>query len=71
MRGYIVADNESTERFLSELRRTIANAVRDEYYGTFDSLCRKAGVQFTAQATGNGLSLGADNIASKRAVMKP
>lgn len=71
MRGYIVADNESTERFLSELRRTIADAVRDEYYGTFDNLCRKAGVQFTAQATGNGLSLGADNIASKRAVMKP
>lgn len=71
MRGYIIEDIESTERFLSDLRRTIADAITDEYYGTFDSLCRKAGVQFTAQATGNGLSLGADNIASKRAVMKP
>lgn len=71
MRGYIIENIESTERFLADLRRTIADAITDEYYGTFDSLCRKAGVQFTAQATGNGLSLGADNIASKRAVMKP
>ena len=71
MRGYVVGDNASTEQFLSDLRRTIADAITDEYYGTFDSLCRDAGVQFTAQATGNGLSLGADNISAKRAVGKP
>lgn len=71
MRGYVIKDNATTERFLHDLRRTIADAISDEYYGTFDSLCRKAGVQFTAQATGNGLSLGADNLAAKRAVDKP
>ena len=71
MRGYIVGDVSFTESFLRDLRRTIADAVTENYYGTFDSLCRKSGVQFTAQATGNGLSLGADNISAKRAVMKP
>ena len=71
MRGYVVGDNATTEQFLSDLRRTIADTITDEYYGTFDSLCRDAGVEFTAQATGNGLSLGADNISAKRAVGKP
>ncbi len=71
MRGYVVGDVSSTENFLRDLRRTIADAVTENYYGTLDSLCRRAGVEFTAQATGNGLSLGADNISAKSAVMKP
>ena len=71
MRGAVVGSPEQTERFLRNLRRTIADAVTENYYGELDRLCRAAGVQFTAQATGNGLSLGADNITAKRAVMKP
>ncbi len=71
MRGYVVGDVGTTEGFLRDLRRTIADAVTQNYYGTLDSLCRDAGVQFTAQATGNGLNLGADNISAKSAVMKP
>ena len=71
MRGCIVGDTGRTERFLRDLRRTIADAVTENYFGELDRLCRAAGVQFTAQATGNGLSLGADNIAAKKAVMKP
>lgn len=71
MRGYVVGDVSSTEGFLRDLRRTIADAVTENYYGTLDSLCREAGVQFTAQATGNGLNLGADNISAKSVVMKP
>ena len=71
MRGWIVGSAAQTESFLADLRRTIADAVTVKYYGTLDSLCRRAGVEFTAQATGNGLSLGADNISAKSAVMKP
>ena len=71
MRGCIVGDAGRTEQFLRDLRRTIADAVTENYFGELDRLCRAAGVQFTAQATGNGLSLGADNIAAKKAVMKP
>ncbi|MBQ9660926.1 MAG: glycosyl hydrolase family 2 [Bacteroidales bacterium] len=71
MRGYTVGTASDSERFLREVRRTIADAVAENYYGTLDSLCRAAGVRFTAQATGNQLSLGADNIGAKRLVDKP
>lgn len=71
MRGCIVESADRTEQFLKDLRRTIADAVTENYYGELDRLCREAGVQFTAQATGNGLSLGADNIGAKRLVSKP
>ncbi len=71
MRGCIVGSAAQTERFLLDLRRTIADAVTQNYYGELDRLCRAAGVRFTAQATGNQLSLGADNIGAKRLVDKP
>ena len=71
MRGYTVESGPHSERFLADLRRTIADAVAENYYGELDRLCRAAGVRFTAQATGNQLSLGADNIGAKRFVDKP
>lgn len=71
MRGCIVGDAARTERFLADLRRTYADAVTENYYGELDRQCRAAGVHFTAQATGNQLSLGADNIGAKRLVDKP
>lgn len=71
MRGCTVGDAARTERFLQDLRRTLADAVTENYYGELDRLCRAAGVHFTAQATGNQLSLGADNISAKRLVDKP
>ncbi len=69
--GYIVGSKQKTVGFLYDMRRTIADMVSDEYFGTFDHLCREAGVTFTAQATGNGLSLAADNIQAKGRVEKP
>ena len=71
LRGCTVGDAARTERFLADLRRTLADAVTENYYGELDRLCRAAGVRFTAQATGNQLSLGADNISAKRLVDKP
>jgi hypothetical protein len=71
MRGCTVGSGAQSERFLADLRRTIADAVAENYYGELDRLCHAAGVRFTAQATGNQLSLGADNIGAKRLVDKP
>lgn len=51
--------------------RAKADLVSEKYYGTLDSLCRQAGVDFTAQASGNGLNLVADNFQAKGRVQKP
>lgn len=69
--GYIVGSPEETDGFFYDMRRTIADLVSDKYYGTLDSLCRQAGVDFTAQASGNGLNLVADNFQAKGRVQKP
>jgi len=71
MRGYIVGSKEDSDAFLRDVRRTIADAVSENYYGTLDSLCRSEGLAFTAQASGNGVNLTADNIQAKGRVMKP
>ena len=69
--GYIVGSVTETDAFLYDLRRTVADVISDNYFGTLQTLCNKAGVDFTAQATGNGLSLVADNLQAKGRVQKP
>ncbi|OXA76716.1 Glycosyl hydrolases family 2, sugar binding domain [Flavobacterium aquidurense] len=69
--GYIVGSKEETSGFLYDMRLTLSDLVSDEYFGTLDSLCRKAGVVFTAQAVGNGLTMVADNFKAKGRVEKP
>ena len=71
MMGYIVGSVTETDAFLYDLRRTVADVISDNYFGTLQTLCNKAGVDFTAQATGNGLSLVADNLQAKGRVQKP
>lgn len=71
MMGYVVDSRKKTEGFLYDLRGTISDMVSERYFGTLDSLCRNVGVNFTAQATGNGLSLAADNVKAKGQVQKP
>lgn len=71
MMGYIVGSVAETDAFLYDLRRTVADVISDNYFGTLQTLCNKAGVDFTAQATGNGLSLVADNLQAKGRVQKP
>ncbi|MDE6378269.1 MAG: hypothetical protein K2K72_05950, partial [Duncaniella sp.] len=46
--GYIVGNRRDTERFLSDYRHTLATLVREQFYGTLDSLCRRDGVTFTS-----------------------
>lgn len=43
----------------------MADMISDNYYGTLQKLSDKAGVNLTAQAVGNGLSLVADNLQAK------
>ncbi|MGQ7947306.1 glycosyl hydrolase [Flavobacterium sp. WC2509] len=69
--GYIVGSKEETDGFLYDMRLTLSDLVSDEYFGTLDSLCRQAGVVFTGQAVGNGLTISADNFRAKGRVEKP
>ncbi|MDE6555796.1 MAG: hypothetical protein K2K55_02405 [Duncaniella sp.] len=66
--GLIVDSREATENFLADFRQTISEVVRDEFYGTLDSLCRRDGVALTSQAMLGCLN---DNIASRGSVAKP
>lgn len=71
MAGYIVGDIKTSEGILYDVRLTIADLVAERYYGTFDELCRKRNVVFTAQATGNAQCIVAIPIVAKSKVQKP
>ncbi|MEQ1820996.1 MAG: glycosyl hydrolase [Fimbriimonadaceae bacterium] len=57
--GYTVDNRQTTERFLWDWRRTIADLYHDNYYKYFGELCHKAGLLFSTEPYGNG---GFDNI---------
>lgn len=42
--GRVVASNDSSERFLFDFRRTIADLFNDNYYDYFSELCKKRGI---------------------------
>ena len=69
--GYIVDSVEKTQDVLLDLRRTVNDCMRDNYYGTFQRLARENGLTFTAQAIGNGLCITGDAIDVKQVVDKP
>ncbi len=71
MLGYVVASGEKTDSVLADVRLTIADMICDRYLGTIQRLCTEAGMTFTAQAMGNGLSITADNFRAKGVVDKP
>lgn len=52
--GVTVESKEITERFLWDLRRTIADLYADNYYGHFAELCHRAGLKFSTEPYGNG-----------------
>jgi hypothetical protein len=69
--GYIVDSVEKTQNVLLDLRRTVNDCMRDNYFGTFQRLARENGLTFTAQAIGNGLCITGDAIDVKQVVDKP
>ncbi len=69
--GYVVGSAHETEAFYNDVRRTIADLIADNYYGTFDRLCRQNGITLTAQASGNAQNITSDNFLAKGRVKKP
>ena len=65
MAGYIVGSVEETDHFHADLRRTVADCVSDNYFGTFRRMSEERGIPLTAQAAGNGQNLVSDNIQAK------
>jgi len=52
--GYTIDSREKTERFLWDLRRTIADLFAENYFGYFGELCHKAGLKFSTEPYGDG-----------------
>ncbi|MCO5296265.1 MAG: hypothetical protein M9921_05345 [Fimbriimonadaceae bacterium] len=52
--GWTIGSPATTERFLWDFRRTIADLYADNYFGYFGELCHKAGLQFSTEPYGNG-----------------
>lgn len=71
MSGFIVDSPEKTDSVLLDLRRTISDCIADNYFSRLQALADSCGVEFTAQAMGNGQSIPVDNIAVKGRVRKP
>lgn len=66
--GYIVNDRAESERVLRDFRRTIAETIATEFYGTFAKLCHADEMTFTTQAMINIVN---DNILSRSQADKP
>lgn len=69
--GYVMESAEKTEQVLYDYRLTIADCIRDNYFGTFQRRATESGLTFTAQAIGNALCITGDAISVKQAVEKP
>lgn len=65
MMGRLVGSREQSEKFLFDVRRTIADLMSDEYFGTFQKLCHAEGMTLMAQAPGIATCLPSDNIQAK------
>ncbi|HEX8604859.1 MAG TPA: glycosyl hydrolase, partial [Pseudoduganella sp.] len=71
MVGRPVGSVEAADRVLFDVRRTIADLMSDEYFGTFTRLAGAAGMTVTAQAPGIATCLPSDNIQAKGRVDIP
>lgn len=65
MFGYVVGDRARSDRFLYDVRRTIADLMSDEYYGTFRKLAHAEGMTLMAEAPGIATCLPSDNFQAK------
>ncbi|QDA61652.1 glycosyl hydrolase [Hymenobacter jejuensis] len=54
MTGRVVESIDVTERFLTDVRRTFADLLAENYYGHFRTLCHAHGLQFSGEPYGDG-----------------
>ena len=52
--GRVVDSPAVTERFLWDVRRTVADLMTENYFGYFGELCHKNGLLFSTEGYGNG-----------------
>ena len=50
--GRVVESRDVSERFLWDLRRTLADLIRDEYWGRLKELCHEHGMKFSVESAG-------------------
>ncbi len=65
MMGRVVGNRERSDKFLFDVRRTIADLMSDEYFGTFQKFCHAEGMTSMAEAPGIATCLPSDNIQAK------
>lgn len=65
MMGRVVGSREISDRFLFDVRRTIADLMSEAYFGEFQRLCHAEGMTSMAQAPGIATCLPSDNIQAK------
>lgn len=63
--GRVVKDCDSTQRFLWDFRRTIADLLTENHYGVARDFAHEHGMKLYAEAPGIGLPTVADNLACK------
>ena len=63
--GRIVQNADATERFLWDYRRTLADLVADNHYGTFQAAAHAHHMGLASEATGIGLPTVADQLQCK------
>ena len=63
--GLVVGSLDESERFLWDFRRTIADLIAENHYGTIQELCHKHNMRFTAEAPGIGMPTIADQLQCK------
>ncbi len=63
--GRVVGSLETSERFLWDFRRTIADLIAENHYGTMQQLCHENKLKFYAEAPGIGMPTTADELQCK------
>ena len=69
--GRVVESAEASDRFLWDIRRTIADLVADCFYGATDEFLRQRGIQIFAEAAGVGFPMIQDALQNKGRVDIP
>jgi hypothetical protein len=69
--GRIVGSAETSDRFLWDFRRTLADMFAAEFYGTMDQELQKVGMKAYAEASGVALEIPEDTLLNKSRVEIP
>ena len=64
--GAIISSADQTQRFLWDYRRTLADLVAENHYGTFQKRAHEKGMGLMSEATGIGMPTVADQLLCKK-----